>query len=92
MSDKLTFSCDHPDSKLQLTPQRLVKACRILLGWSQTTLAEKSGVSISSIARFEAGAGISIESMGKFVECFADNGILFLKDEESSIIVGVQFS
>jgi predicted transcriptional regulator len=34
-----------------------IKAARVLLGWSQGTLVEMSGVSISTIKRLEADGG-----------------------------------
>jgi transcriptional regulator with XRE-family HTH domain len=40
-----------------LTTVRQVKAARALLGWSQTDLAGKSGVSEPTIARLESGEG-----------------------------------
>jgi ribosome-binding protein aMBF1 (putative translation factor) len=39
---------------------RQVKAARALLGWSQETLSEKSGVPLSTIKRIEAGDADSL--------------------------------
>jgi transcriptional regulator with XRE-family HTH domain len=37
---------------------RVLKAARILLGWSQTYLAERAGISASALSRLETGADI----------------------------------
>jgi transcriptional regulator with XRE-family HTH domain len=37
-----------------ITPEQL-RAARALIGWSQATLAEKSGVGIATIKNFELG-------------------------------------
>lgn len=62
-----------------------VKAARALLGWSQTVLADASGVSLPTIKRLEAGIGAmggraatvdaivaALEAAG--VEFIAENG------------------
>ena len=41
---------------------RQIKAARALLGWSQETFSEKSGVPLSTIKRIEAGDADSLPS------------------------------
>ncbi len=74
---------------LKLSPQRIVKAARTLLSWSQATLAEESGLALSSVARFEAGAGLSESSMEKVLSAFAEHGLEFIVDDGD--VVGFRF-
>jgi transcriptional regulator with XRE-family HTH domain len=45
------------DVSIEKLSVRQIKAARELLAWSQTTLAEKSGVSLPTIMRLEARDG-----------------------------------
>ena len=36
------------------------RAARALLGWSQTTLAERAGMSLPTVKRFETGRGANV--------------------------------
>lgn len=52
------------------TPEQVAKdlaartrALRLEQGWKQTTLAERSGVSLASLRRFEESGRISLESL-----------------------------
>lgn len=40
-----------------------VKALRLAKGWKQATLAERSGVSLASLRRFEASGKVSLEHL-----------------------------
>lgn len=61
-----------------LTPS-LSKAARILLGWSQNELSEKSGVGLRSVTRFEAEKGHQTPSVrDKLYEAFVRAGIQFI--------------
>ncbi len=40
-----------------------VKALRLAKGWKQTTLAERSGVSLASLRRFEESGRVSLQSL-----------------------------
>ncbi|WP_424348039.1 helix-turn-helix domain-containing protein [Kocuria sp. CH-021] len=42
-----------------------IRAARIKRGWSQTDLAQRSGVSRPTIARLEAGHGVSTSTLLK---------------------------
>jgi DNA-binding XRE family transcriptional regulator len=67
---------------IRLTP-RLLKAARALLGWQQDTLAEKSGVSKSTIGAFEAkdeGAKLATMNNRALVETMTADGIVFIPE------------
>jgi len=55
---------------------RQVKAARALLGWSQETLSEKSGVPLSTIKRIEAADGDSLPASvnAEKIECALTQG------------------
>ena len=40
-----------------------IKALRLAKGWRQVTLAERSGVSLASLRRFESSGKISLQSL-----------------------------
>jgi transcriptional regulator with XRE-family HTH domain len=40
-----------------------IKALRLARGWKQTTLAQRSGVSLASLRRFEESGRISLQSL-----------------------------
>ena len=42
-----------------------IKTLRLAAGWKQTTLAERSGVSLASLRRFETSGLISLSSLLK---------------------------
>ena len=64
-----------------MVTQKQIKAARVLLGWSQRDLAEKSGVSIQTITKLEAGkkkVWVADYVMNAFKEAgviFIDNGV-----------------
>jgi transcriptional regulator with XRE-family HTH domain len=63
---------------------RQIKAARELLGWHQSTLAEKSGVSMPTIMRLEAKGGDlggRIETREKIRAAFEMAGIEFTNEE-----------
>lgn len=69
--------------KIIATPAQL-RAARGLIGWSQTDLAEKSGLSLPTVKRVEADLGIRVSDEARFklrealeaagVEFIAENG------------------
>jgi predicted transcriptional regulator len=72
---------------------RQVKAARALLGWSQSDLALRSGVSEPTIARLEAqdgklgGRG---ETVSKIEQAFVAAGIEFIKENGGGLGVRLQ--
>lgn len=76
----------------KLTTIRQVKAARALLGWSQSDLAQYSGISEPTIARLEStdgelgGRG---ETVRKIRTALEKNGIEFI--EENGTGEGVRF-
>ena len=60
-----------------------IKAARMLLGWKGKDLADKSGVGITTLRRYEAQEGIP--SANKFVlkaikSCLEEAGVVFSGD------------
>ncbi len=56
------------------TPERVAtvlagrtRELRLARGWKQTTLAERSGVSLASLRRFETSARVSLQNLLKLV-------------------------
>jgi transcriptional regulator with XRE-family HTH domain len=56
------FSLRTPEQVRQSLAAR-AKALRLAKGWKRTTLAERSGVSLASLRRFEESGRISLESL-----------------------------
>jgi len=66
---------------------RQIKSARMLLGWKGQDLADKSGVGITTLRRYEAQDGIP--SANKFVinaikACLEEEGIVFSGDPVKS--------
>jgi transcriptional regulator with XRE-family HTH domain len=62
---------------------RQVKAARALLGWSQSDLADRSGVSEPTIARLESGEGVlggRGETTRKICEALEAGGVYFIEE------------
>ena len=62
---------------------RQIKAARALLGWSQTDLAERSGVSAPTVKRLEASEGDvggRIETAEALVAALKKAGIEFISE------------
>jgi predicted transcriptional regulator len=67
---------------------RQVKAARALLGWSQSELAKKSGVSEPTIARLEAGDGRlggRPETVSKIIQSLTAAGIEFITEADGDL-------
>jgi len=56
------FSLETPEQVSQKLAAR-AKALRLARGWKQITLAERSGVSLASLRRFEDSGKISLQSL-----------------------------
>jgi transcriptional regulator with XRE-family HTH domain len=66
---------------------RQIKAARALLGWKGQDLADKSGVGITTLRRYETQDGVP--NANTFVikaikDCFEDAGIVFSGDPVKS--------
>src|SRR3546814_12312814 len=58
---------------------RLLKAARIVLGWSQEELAEKSGISRPTISKLETGEiDVRVHTLLAVQNALEDGGIKFL--------------
>jgi HTH-type transcriptional regulator/antitoxin HipB len=56
------FSLETPEQVGPRLAARL-RALRLARGWKQATLAERSGVSLASLRRFEESGRVSLESL-----------------------------
>ena len=56
------FSLATPEQVSRILAERL-RALRLARGWKQATLAERSGVSLASLRRFEESGRVSLESL-----------------------------
>ena len=56
------FSLKTPEDVSRLLAARL-KELRLARGWKQATLAQRSGVSLASLRRFEESGRMSLESL-----------------------------
>lgn len=77
-------------------PMRILpEACRAargLLGWSQTELANRAGITLSTVKNFEVGRSRPIRlSMKAMERALEDGGIRFIfeEDEKGRLLVGV---
>ena len=64
MSDSSPLQRNTPAEISQLLAQRL-RGLRLLLGWKQQTLAQRSGVSVATIRRIEQTGHSSVENLLK---------------------------
>ncbi len=60
----MKFNLTTPEEAAKILAKRL-KELRLLKKWKRTTLAKRSGVSISSLIRFEQSAQISLNNFLK---------------------------
>lgn len=56
------FSLQTPEQVGRTLAAR-IKALRLAKGWKQATLAERSGVSLASLRRFEASGRVSLQHL-----------------------------
>jgi transcriptional regulator with XRE-family HTH domain len=59
-----------------------LRAARALLGWSQTELGERSGLSLPTVKRVEAGTGprVSDEARAKLQHALERGGVEFIDE------------
>jgi len=50
-----------PDAARRLTDR--VRAARLRLGWKQSTLAERAGISLGTVKRYETRGNTSVENL-----------------------------
>ena len=75
-----------------LVNTKQIVAARALLGISQRDLARRSGVSLPTIARLEAGGDLSVARQSTYdllVTFFMSNGIQFISDDNVSKRLGI---
>ena len=68
-----------------------LRAARGLLGWSQSELAARAGLSLPTVKRLEAGFGprVSNEARGKMQQAIEAAGIEFIDENGGGL--GVRF-
>jgi len=74
---------------------RQIKAARALLGWKGSDLAEKSGVGLTTLRRYELQDGVTKgnRSVLKAIQdCFEEAGIVFTGDPETNPGVAIKKS
>ncbi len=62
-----------------------IRAARGLVEWSQTQLAEASGLALSTIRRMEVAGGTlksSVENVLKVQQALEDAGVIFIDEDE----------
>jgi transcriptional regulator with XRE-family HTH domain len=76
---------------LRLITIEQIRAARGLLGWSQTELASRAGLSLPTVKRLEAGFGprVSDEARAKLQRALEVAGIDFIEDNGGG--AGVRF-
>jgi len=64
-----------------------IRAARALLSWKQVTLAEISGVAVSTIKRIESGTGLlrsSTNSAWRIQAALEKAGVIFIASDDST--------
>ena len=79
---------------LRLITIEQIRAARGLLGWSQTELASRAGLSLPTVKRLEAGFGprVSDEARAKLQRALEAAGIDFIEDNGGGTGVRVRKS
>ena len=71
--------------KLNGTSPQQIKAARALLGWSQSRLAEKAGLSIAAVARLESDlADARVSTLEAILDALQNHGIEFLSERDGA--------
>jgi transcriptional regulator with XRE-family HTH domain len=62
-----------------------LRGARGLLGWSQTELARRAGLSLPTVKRFEAGTGkrVSDEAIDRLQGALETAGVVFIEENGS---------
>jgi hypothetical protein len=66
-----------------MVTSRQVRAARVLLGWTQETLADKALVALTALKRLESanGLGVRDETRRQVVRALEGAGIMFLNSD-----------
>lgn len=74
-----------------MTTVEQIRAARALLGWSQTELASRAGLSLPTVKRVEGSFGpdVSSDSRSKLVHALESAGIEFIDENGGGL--GVRF-
>lgn len=72
---------------------RMVRGARVLLGWTQSELARKAEISLSTLNRLERGEGFpSVKSLGRLNQIFLEAGVRFVVHSPTEYGVMVKMS
>lgn len=63
---------------------------RAALGWGVKTLASRAGIGVNTVARFERGENVTVETMGKIRRALEAAGVTFLADDGAGAGVRVR--
>src|SRR5678815_3332777 len=58
-----------------------LRMARAALGWSLKELAEKAGVNINTISRYEAGSQVMSGTISKIENVLLNAGVIFIEEE-----------
>lgn len=74
------YSANHGNLKgMDVIKRQQIAAARVLVGWSRAQLAERAGVSLRTLARFESGEGdITAAKLEFLEEALLAEGIEFI--------------
>lgn len=71
-----------------LLTKEVAKAGRALIGWTQQDLADRSGLSIGTIQRFETGGSMYGDNAERMIQALTDGGIIFIS--RADVFTGVR--
>ena len=60
-----------------ITPLQ-VRMARAALGWGVRELAEKAGVAVNTVSRFENGFGAMVETLSRIQDALENAGVVFI--------------
>lgn len=66
---------------------RLVRAARELLRWDQEQLADRAGVGLATVRRYERGKRVTAENAGKISAALRAAGVAFIDPSSSRELV-----
>ena len=59
-----------------------LRMARAALGWTLKELADKAGVNMNTISRYEAGAEILTGTMQRLEQVLKDEGVIFIDEDD----------
>ncbi len=59
------------------------RMARVALGWSQVELKDRTGLSKTTLVRFEAGLGVHYNTARKLEDVFKKEGVIFVYEDDT---------